>query len=301
MKMLRYILRPVDWFIAGYQLLMILAAVVFNNNLHGFQVVALRHMAALTALIVLRWLTVKHPKKYLTLISDWYPIVTLPITYRWAGDFIHVIFSWKLDSLLSRFDIWFLGEDPVKILQRGASARFTDLMQLSYCSFFVMIFGSSLILYLKGRLREFDNLRLGIVTALYGTYLWFMLLPAHSLRFEVWRHLKLNGGWVTHQISAFITSTAYCGGAFPSGHAAGSLIICIFMVRYIKLWSLPFIMTTILLLLSTLFGAYHYLADILAGFIHGGFAILLAVWWNRTWDAQKQKAVECLNLKSICN
>ena len=300
MKTLLNILRPVDWFIAGYELLMVLAAVVFNHNISNYQIVILRHAAVLTTIVVIRWLTVKYPKKYLTIISDWYPIVTLPITYRWAGDFIHAAFAWKLDLLLNRFDIWLLGEDPVRILQRGASVQFTDLMQLSYCSFFVMILFSSFILYHKKRLREFDNLRLGIVTALYGTYLWFMLLPAHSPRFEVWRHLKLNGGWLTHQISAFITGTAYCGGAFPSGHAAGSLIICIFMARYIKWWSLPFIITTILLLLSTLFGAYHYLADILAGFIHGGFAILLAVWWNRTWDAQKQKAVECLNLKSTC-
>ncbi len=272
---------------------MILTAVVFNHNISNPQIVALRHASALSAIIILRWLTKKYPNKLLTIISDWYPIVTLPLTYRWAESFVHAVFAWKLDSVLSRFDIWLLGEDPVRILQRGASVRFTDLMQLSYCTFFVMIFGSGLSLYCKKRFREFANLRLGFVVALYGTYLWFMLLPAHSPRFEIWRHLKLNGGWLTHQISAFITSTAYCGGAFPSGHAAGSLIICIFMVRYLKWWSLPFIITTILLLLSTLFGAYHYLADILAGFIHGGFAIILAVWWNKTWDAQKHKAVEC--------
>ncbi len=294
------IFRPVDWFIAGYEFLMVLSALVFHHNISAYQVVALRHTAALAAIIILRYLTVRFPGRILAIASDWYPIATLPVTYHWAGDFIHAIFAWNLDGLLNQFDVWLIGDDPVRILQRGASVRFTDLMQLSYCSFFVMIFSSSLILYLKKLLRAFANLRLGIIAALYGTYLWFMLLPAHSPRFEVWRYLKLNGGWVTHQISAFISGTAYCGGAFPSGHAAGSLVICIFMVRYIKWWSLPFIITTVLLLLSTLFGAYHYLVDILAGFIHGGFAILLAVWWNRTWDAKKQNAVECLNLKTIC-
>jgi len=283
MKALAKILRPVDRFIAGYQLLMILSTLAFSGNIPVYQTVAMRHTAALAALIALRWLTVNRPRKYLTLISDWYPIVTLPVTYRWAGDFVHAIFTWKLDLLLNRFDLWLLGEDPVRILQRGASVQFTDLMQLSYCSFFVMIFTSSFVLYRMKKFREFDNLRLGIITSLYGTYLWFMLLPAHSPRFEVWRHLKLNGGLLTHQISAFITSTAYCGGAFPSGHAAASLIICIFMVRYLKWWSLPFVVTTVLLLLSTLFGGYHYLADILAGFMHGAFWICITVYWNRRY------------------
>lgn len=281
MKSLGKILRPVDCFIAGYELLMVLTAAVFKGNIHNYHIVGLRHGAVIMLLIGLRWLAVNHPNKYLTVISDWYPIVTLPLTYRWAGDFVHAVFAWKLDFLLNRFDVWLLGEDPVRILQRQASVQLTDLMQLSYCSFFVMIFASSFILYRQKRFREFDNLRLGIITALYGTYLWFMLLPAHSPRFEVWRHLKLNGGWLTHQISAFITSTAYCGGAFPSGHAAASLIICIFMSRYLKWWSLPFIIATILLLLSTLFGGYHYLADILAGFAHGAMWTYLAVTWNR--------------------
>jgi len=283
MKSLAKILRPVDIFIAGYELLMVLISVVFNGNISHYQEVALRHGTALTVVVVLRWLTVNRPRKYLTIISDWYPIVTLPLTYRWAGDFVHAVFAWKLDLLLNRFDIWLIGEDPVRILQRVASVQFTDLMQLSYCSFFAMIFASSFVLYHKKRFREFDNLRLGIITALYGTYLWSMLLPAHSPRFEVWRHLKLNGGWLTHQISAFITSTAYCGGAFPSGHAAATLIICIFMARYLKWWSLPFIITTILLLLSTLFGGYHYLADILAGFVHGAFWVCVTVYWNRRY------------------
>jgi membrane-associated phospholipid phosphatase len=279
------IFRPVDWFITGYELMMVLSALIFHHNVSNYPVVAVRHTLAMLAIIILRYMSLKYPNRILTIVSDWYPIATLPITYRWAGDFIHAVFSWKLDGILRSFDLWLIGDDPVKILQRGASVRFTDLMQLSYCSFFVIIFGSCLALYLKKQYRAFANLRLGIISALYGTYMWFMLLPAHSPRFEVWKHLKLNGSWLTKQISTFITSSAYCGGAFPSGHAAASLIICIFMFRYLKWWSLPFIITTVLLLLSTLFGAYHYLADILAGFIHGSLALLVALCWNRKWSS----------------
>ena len=251
----------------------------------------MRHIIAITTVLLIQGTAVDHPSPLMTLISDWYPIMTLPLAYRWSGDFIHVIFSGRIDAILNSIDCWLLGASPVNLLQGFSSAWLTDVMQASYCMFFIMIFGSSLILYKKKYYRDFADLRLSIIVALYGTYILAMLFPAHSPRFVTCPDLVLKGGWLTEQISMFISKSSYCGGSFPSGHAAVSLIICLFIKRYAKEWSLPFIIVTLLLLISTLYGGYHYLADILGGFILGLLAMYISEFWNKRWQLNKYPVI----------
>jgi membrane-associated phospholipid phosphatase len=282
-KKIADILRPIDRLIIGYQLLMLMMALIFRANIAGWGLAAFRHGTVLLGVIGLRLAAERFGNKFTRLASDWYPIATLPLAYRWAGDFVHAIFPWNIDGLLNGIDTWLLGASPANLLQHFCSPWFSDLMQLSYCSFYALIAASCLTLYLAGKRREFGNLTLAIIISLYGTYLLFMFLPAHSPRFEFASLFRLNGGWLTKLISAWLKGAAYCGGAFPSGHAAASVAICAFMWRYIKYGAFPFFLVTLLLLLSTIYGGYHYLVDILAGFIHGILASWAAVSWNRNY------------------
>lgn len=282
-KKLSGMLRPVDWLVAGYQLAMAAAAVVFRENVDSWGGVFLRHMLALAIIVTLRGLALKHHRRWMEVATDWYLILSLPLAYTWAGTFVHAVFPWKLDAVLYRMDLLLLGTDPTAFLQRFASPWLTDLMQLSYCSFFLIIFSSYLILYLKGGRRQYQNMEMVTITALYGTYLYFMLLPAHSPRFITCPGLELSGGWITRTINEFLGRAAYPGGAFPSGHSSASISICVFMWRYARRWAPLFTLATALLLVSTVYGGYHYVVDLLAGLAHGGAASLVAVLWNREW------------------
>ncbi len=278
------ILRPIDLFIIVYNILMVIVAALYFSEVSVMQTVVMRHIIVIAIIILIQGAVADHSSSLTIFISDWYPILTLPLAYRWSGDFIHVIFPWEIDLLLNQFDCLLLGSESVVILQRLSSWWFTDLMQVSYCLFFIMILGSSYIFYKKHYFRDFADLRLSIVMALYGTYILSMLFPAHSPRFVTCPDLVLNGGWLTAQINMFISKSSYCGGSFPSGHAAASLIICLFVRHHAKGWFLPFMISTVLLLLSTLYGGYHYMADILGGFIHGWLAMYLSVCWNKWWQ-----------------
>jgi membrane-associated phospholipid phosphatase len=277
------LMRPVDWLVAGYQLAMAVVSVVFRNNIDLWAGVSLRHLLALAFMVTVRGLRLKYQKRWLQIISDWYLILSLPLAYTWAGTFVHAVFPWKLDAVLHMIDLRLLGSDPTAFLQSLARPWLTDLMQLSYCSFFLIIFSSYLILYLKGNRRQYQNMEMVTITALYGTYLYFMLLPAHSPRFITCPELELRGGWITQIINDFLNRAAYPGGAFPSGHSSASISICVFMWRYARRWAPWFTLATLLLLVSTVYGGYHYVIDLLAGLAHGGLASLIAVLWNRKW------------------
>lgn len=276
-------LRPVDWLVGGYQLMMVLMALAFRGNLDNWILISIRHLLALAVVISIRGLALKYPKRWLQVIADWYLGLTLPLAYTWAGDFVHALFPWKIDRTLHAIDLWLFGVDPTSFLQGFARPWLTDLMQLSYCSFFLIIFSGYLILYLKGNRRHCQNFEMVVLTGLYGTYIWFTLLPAHSPRFITCPELMLQGGWITEAINRFLADNAYAGGAFPSGHSAVSISICVFIWRYARPWAPFFIVTTALLLVSTVYGGYHYVIDLIAGLAHGGLASLVAVLWNREW------------------
>ncbi len=277
------IFRPVDWLIVGFHVLMTLVSLSFRANIGDWQTAFWKYFFSTTAIILLRVINSRFDKSWLNFVSEWYPVLSLPWVYSGTKYFVHALFPWTIDGLLHRTDLILLRGDPTLFLRGLGSPWFTDLMQVSYCLFFALIFSSCLILYLKRERWQFENLQMIIITALYGTYIMFLLLPAHSPRFIYYRDLALNGGWITDNIRAFLDKAAYMGGAFPSGHAAASVAICAFMWRYARAWSPLFLAVTILLLLSTVYGGYHYVIDLLAGFAYGGISCIITLVWNRHW------------------
>ncbi|HTY09281.1 MAG TPA: phosphatase PAP2 family protein, partial [Candidatus Edwardsbacteria bacterium] len=268
---------------ASYQVVMAVVAIVFVADIPLGSLNIIRHAGSLAAILALRWLTVRHRHRVLDIASDWYPVLTLPFTYSSTGAYIHAIFPDTIDGMLYGMDAWLLGTEPARFLQSLQTPLLSDLLQLSYCSFFAIIFCSALLLYLKGKRYAFSNLRMAIVSILYGTYVFFMLLPAHGPRFEYHQYFALRGGWITGMVNSFIGGAAYCGGAFPSGHAGASLAICAVLWRYERRWFGAFLAATLLLLLSTVYGGYHYIIDLVAGALFGAAVTYATLRWNRNW------------------
>ncbi len=277
------VFRPVDWLIVAFHVLMTLLTLLFRANIPDWETAFLKYLFSTSAIILLRVINSRVDRTWLDFVSQWYPILSLPWVYSGTKYFVHALFPWTIDGLLHRADLALLGGDPTLFLRGLGNPWFTDLMQASYCLFFGLIFFSCLILYLKKERWRFENLQMIIITALYGTYILFILLPAHSPRFIYYQDLPLNGGWIADTVRGFIGKAAHMGGAFPSGHAAASVAICVFVWRYARRWTPLFIAVTFLLLLSTVYGGYHYVTDLLAGFFYGGISCILAILWNRHW------------------
>jgi membrane-associated phospholipid phosphatase len=59
------------------------------------------------------------------------------------------------------------------------------------------------------------------------------------------------------------------GGAMPSSHVAGALVVVIYAFKYLKSWFWATLGLFIPMTFSTVYNSYHYATDIIAGLIAG--------------------------------
>jgi membrane-associated phospholipid phosphatase len=91
----------------------------------------------------------------------------------------------------------------------------------------------------------------------------------------------LEGGWFTAAINLIERFGRVHGAAFPSAHVAGAMVALLAARRY-RPWlywvSLPFF---VCMCVATVYGRYHYVADVLAGISVGVFGFEAGNWLMR--------------------
>ena len=86
----------------------------------------------------------------------------------------------------------------------------------------------------------------------------------------------LVGGPATSLIDFIESWGRVRGGAFPSGHVLGSFVALLGAWCYRRRLFWVFLPCFIAMCVSTIYGRYHYIADILAGILVGAVAFILA-------------------------
>jgi len=90
--------------------------------------------------------------------------------------------------------------------------------------------------------------------------------------------VRLSGGFCTHLINWLESYALVRGAAFPSAHVAGSTVAILASWRYRRwlFWiCLPFFLC---MCVATVYGRYHYVADVLAGLITGAWGFHAGQW-----------------------
>jgi len=114
----------------------------------------------------------------------------------------------------------------------------------------------------------------------YSVYVISVLLPVESPYFSLAavNSRPLIGGYSTALISLIERLARVHGAAFPSAHVAGSMVALLasWRCRRCLFWTtLPFFVS---MCAATVYGRYHYVADVLAGLAVGGIAFMAGEW-----------------------
>jgi len=257
--------------------------------LHGDAVPAWKWFLAAHAICIaaVHWLVVAHAarpaNRVLAFLRHFYPVLLYTAFYRETGELNQMLHRGYLDALFVRLDGRIFGLQPsIKLMEWLPYRLVSEIFYVSYFSYYVMIVGVGLALYLRDR-RQFFHYVSVVSFVFYVLYLVYIFTPVIGPRmfyrdfngFTLPAELippglaevpeSIQAGWF-FQIMKWIYHyfEAY-GSAFPSSHVAVALTTVYFSFKYLRPIRWVHLLMAILLCISTVYCRYHYAVDVLAG------------------------------------
>ncbi len=245
-------------------------------------------------LALLYLLVRRYPEaRVLRALREALPFLACILIYTNLHDTIGFVNPHDVHDHLVAIDGWLFGVQPCVWAERFVTRDRTELMSFFYWNFFWIALGNSLALLVLARWREFRVVTLTVVTCFFMGYALYVLFPAAPPRLVLAGQFSVN-------LSGYPAGLASLGGralellpvdsrgAFPSLHAAVSLVALVMAWRHLRgfFWVLlPFVLG---LWVSTIYLRHHYVVDLLAGWLLAPLAIVAAPRLDRFWSARQR-------------
>lgn len=258
------------------------------------------------------------PGSALFMLREMLPFLLCILIYTNLHDTIGFINPNDIHDSLLALDIRLFGLEPCLWAEQFYSRELTEVFQVLYMSFALVAPAVPLLLLFQGRLLDFRRSALSIIVCFYLGYGLYLVLPAAPPRIvlaqkftknfagDPIRDLVRGPTWPWETVAALaedddtpgLASEAADGAlallptdsraAFPSLHAAVSLLALGLAWRYTR--GLFFILLPLSLGLwaSTIYLRHHFVVDLLAGFALAPLAYVIAPRLDSWWSAQRQ-------------
>lgn len=278
---MRPVLRPSD-LLSLFFLVLLSFLAVFTAPVNPFWTGLLATYAVLAVAILAAavYRTRVSPAKkgfYLSVIAA---VITVLAIFNSLGTLIAGIHTTTFDPFLIAVDHAIFGVHPTVWMERLISPTLSALLQFAYISYYFIPLVLGVVLIVRGRFKDFEEVLFGILLCFYLSYVGYLLVPAIGPRITL-SHLQTGD----LQFSPFIEAIQETlngleknkTDAFPSGHTAVSLMSLYYAwkVREKRLFAglIPVITG---LIISTVYLRYHYVIDVIAGIALTGLTIALA-------------------------
>ncbi len=223
------------------------------------------------------------------------PLFACLLIYTNLHDTIGFVNPHDVHGRLIAFDQAIFGAQPCVWAERLITPARTEVMQFLYLSFFWIAPSTSVVLLLQRRWGAFRTATIGLIACFYLGYALYVLFPAAPPRLVLAAEFtrNLHGypvGFSKLSAETFSLLPVDSRAAFPSLHAASSLVALVFAWRYARRWFfilLPFVLG---LWASTIYLRHHYFVDLLAGWLLAPVAVFVGPRVDRFW-ARQQRAL----------
>ena len=210
----------------------------------------------------------------------WYPHLFFLFCFEELAHLMTLVTPRWQDPKLIAFDYWLTGVHPSVWLEQFATPFRNDAMQLIYFTYFTYLLIVGLALYLRKDWLGYWSVMVYSMAGYMVGYFIAMFFPVESPWFAMtgWWKGPLRGGPFTAMMSFIEHYGRVRGAAFPSAHVTGATAALwgAWKFRRWLFWSLlPFYGA---MCFSTIWGRYHYSADVLAGVVTGTLGYLLGAW-----------------------
>jgi len=269
-----------EWVTLTYLGWLIAAIFLFRKNLPAAPLYLLVHGSIAAGVVLLAWAGSRWDNSVLRFWRRWYFLPLWLFLFEELTRLVHLIYAGWFDSWLIRFDHALTGVYPWDWLAQFASPALNDFMQVMYMTYFLALVVLPGILYAEREWRAFWTVLTSMALAHYTVYIIAVLLPIESPyhAFAVLRQAPLAGGPATWLMDLIERFGRVHGAAFPSAHVAGAFAALLGAWRYRRWLFWIHLPLLILMIVSTVYGRYHYLGDGLAGLLLGLAAFYAGHW-----------------------
>lgn len=286
----------IDYLTQGYIILVGFIVLGFQGrNVQGWGWFVAAHALALGVIHLLIRAHARWPgRKLLGFLRHYYPILCYVGFYRESGFLNQMLFQGHLDAGFLRLEHGLFGWQPgIELMQRFPQRWIAELLYLAYFSYYLMIGGVGLALFLKNR-RQFNHFLAVVSCVFYVCYLTYIFTPVVGPRILT-RGVVANppleaaGYAAAPPVPATVESAAFYqlmlfiydhfetpGAAFPSSHVAIALTTLYFSFLYLPRIRWLHLGLAGLLCIATVYGRYHYVVDVPAGMLTAAVLIPLA-------------------------
>ena len=219
------------------------------------------------------------PRSLAGLVHAWYSLVLVPLTYKELSYLIPLVHPRDFDWELAAIDHRMLGLHPTVWLERLTAPWLSEILQLSYITYYFLPLLLGVTLWRKSRFDEFHFFLFVMVLGFYLSYLGYIAVPAIGPRFILadQQTIPLKGIWMFDRIRVSLDrAEGVTRDCFPSGHVELSLLVLYCARRFhrrIFWWILPAGMA---LIVSTVYLRYHYVIDVVAGALLAAVIVIAA-------------------------
>ena len=289
----------IDYATQAYMALVALLILFFHNDTipHWPRLLG-EHVAGLVTIHCLIQVHARYrPGNVLDFLRHFYPVLLYTPFFIETGALNRMFFRDYLDPVVIHWEQQLFGCQPsVLFMEKLPWLPVSELFYICYFSYYVMIGGVGIALFLRSRQQFFHYI--SVVSFLfYVCYLIYIALPVIGSRafFRQVEGYVLPGAaqqlavtdtypesvqaGVFFQIMKWVYRVFEApGAALPSSHVAVALCTVYFSFRYLRPIRCVHLAIACLLCLSTFYCRYHYVVDVLAGLVTAAALIPLGNW-----------------------
>lgn len=278
-------LRPADTITILFLSFLSILTVVFHKNVPKASFLITLYSVLITSQVIL--IRFKHRSKFMGLLYDLiFPIICVIVIFDILEWLVHYINPEDIDPLLIRLDYIIFGNHPTVMLEGIMNPLLTDILQLAYTSYYFLPITLGIVLLRNNQREEFERSLFLILFCFYLSYLGYILMPALGPRFTI-EHLQsveLKGLFIAEPIQKLLNRLeGIKRDTFPSAHTAIAVIVLYLAYRFKRKLFYVFLPIVVALIFSAVYCRYHYVVDIIAGFVLTFLTIFLGEryydWW----------------------
>jgi membrane-associated phospholipid phosphatase len=280
--------RPIDIVTLAYAAIEAILVATFMSDRWGWYFLFGFYLAACGIVLVF---ALFQKFGFFKILRLFYPVVLMPMLYEALNKQIFLFHRHPFDSQINALEMAVFGFDPAFAIQPHMTILLNEFMSFFYMLYYLLPF---LALFLFLYKRSWDSLERGslaVSVAFYISYIIFLLYPVVGPRhyLESIYYLPVIGPYFTPLVHKIVGDGGLYGGAMPSSHCAVALVFVWFICRESKTLRLPLAVALTMICLSTVYGRYHYISDVVAGLAIGFVSILLTSRWQNSFLRAKER------------